>query len=723
MFPALGRFCYRHRRAVALGWLVLLLVGFGIGSSVFGRMSDSGGSPSAESVRGGELLNSAGTTGVRIVGLVDRARVDDPGTVAAVRAAVRDLRSIPDVATVYDYYATRDDRLRARDGRASLVVVKLRRDLPGPAFERGVKATEDRLRRIPDELDGATVRLGGNHLLDEEIDATVSSDLQRGEFISLPIALLVMIFIFGGLVAAGLPFLGAIVSIAGTLLLLLGFSYVADVSPDVASVVTVMGLGLSIDYCLLIVNRFREERSHGFGVPAAVERTSATAGRTIAFSALTVAVSLGGLLLFDDPTYRSFGAAGVGVVLVALGAALTLIPALLGLWGARIKAPASARTDDGLFYRLARRVQRRPLLLVVVVGLGLAATALPFLGARYQDGGSNLLPKSFETRQVADRISTGFAGAGADPVVVAIPLSAKDPRVSAYADSLRTLPGATGVSVADGYQGAVSAVEVTPAGTSQGKVAQALVERLRSDRPEFPTYVTGDAAYLVDFQAAIRDGLPKALGMIALATFVLLFLMTGSVLVPLKALVMNVLSLGASFGALVWVFQDGHLAGLLGFTPTGAIETWVPIIVFVFAFGLSMDYEVFLLARVKELYDAGYSNEDAVAIGLQRSGRIITSAALLIVIVFAGFAAGQMVGIKEMGLALALAVLVDATLVRVLLVPATMSLLGDWNWWAPGPLRRLHARFGLRESDAAYAPVLPSQRPAPDKDRAPAPTG
>ncbi len=713
MFAALGRFCYRRRRFVALGWLALLLGGFGVGSSVFGRMNDSGGSSSAESVRGGNLLTAAGTTGARILGVVDRTSVDDPATRRAVMAAVIDLKAIPDVATVYDYYSTREPKLRARDGRASLVVVDLGRDLPDARFEQAVDATVERLRGIGAGLDGARALVGGNHLLDEEINATVNSDLQRGEFISLPIALIVMIFIFGGLVAAGLPFLGAIVSIAGTLLLLLGFSYVADVSPDVLSVVTVMGLGLAIDYCLLIVNRFREERSHGFDIPTAVERTSATAGRTIAFSALTVAVSLGGLLLFDDPTYRSFGAAGVGVVLVALAGALTLIPALLGLWGNRIKAPATVVSDDGVFYRLARRVQRHPLPVIVVVALALAAAALPFLGARYQDGGANLLPKSFETRQVADRISSGFAGEGADPVVVAIPLEADDPRVTAYADSLRGLPGTTGVSVATDYAGAVSAVEVTPQGTSQGQAALALVERLRADRPDFPTYVTGDAAYLADFQSAIRDGLPKALGMIALASFVLLFLMTGSVLVPVKALVMNVLSLGASFGALVWIFQDGHLAGPLGFTPTGAVETWVPIIVFVFAFGLSMDYEVFLLARVKELYDAGYSNQDAVAVGLQRSGRIITSAALLIVIVFVGFAAGQMVGIKEMGLALALAVLVDATLIRVLLVPATMSLLGDWNWWAPGPLRRLHARIGLRETPGAFVPLLPEQRPAP----------
>jgi RND superfamily putative drug exporter len=248
-------------------------------------------------------------------------------------------------------------------------------------------------------------------------------------------------------------------------------------------------------------------------------------------------------------------------------------------------------------------------------------------------------------------------------------------------------------------------VDITPTGSSQGDAAQRLVHVLREHRPPYQSWVTGDAAVLIDFSGSLADRLPWALGVIAVALFVLLFLMTGSVLVPIKALVMNTISLGATFGALVWVFQQGHLENALGFTSTGAIETWVPVIVFAFAFGVSMDYEVFLLARIKEQYDAGSRNDEAVRLGLQRSGRIITSAALLIVIVFCGFAAGRMLGIKEMGFALAIAVVVDATLVRCLLVPATMTLLGDLNWWAPAPLRRLHARFGMSE-----LPVRPRRR-------------
>ena len=291
---------------------------------------------------------------------------------------------------------------------------------------------------------------------------------------------------------------------------------------------------------------------------------------------------------------------------------------------------------------------------------------------------------------------------------------ADDPAVRTYAGTIKSWPGVAGVSVEDTRGTGLSVIDVMPAGATQSAAAQDLVRALRADRPGYRTFVTGSAAFLIDFRGQIATRLPWALLLIGLATFVLLFLMTGSVVVPLKALVMNALSLGATFGALVWVFQQGHLSGLLGFEAFGAIEAWVPVVVFVFAFGLSMDYEVFLLSRIKEGYDRTGDSDAAVASGLQRSGRIITSATLLVMIVFLGFALGQNLGIKQMGLALAVAVAVDATVVRCLLVPATMTLLGDKNWWAPRPLRRLHDRYGLREApDAAgtIQPGVPSPQP------------
>jgi RND superfamily putative drug exporter len=316
---------------------------------------------------------------------------------------------------------------------------------------------------------------------------------------------------------------------------------------------------------------------------------------------------------------------------------------------------------------------------------------------------------------VAERLLGGFPGLRSDPVMVVGRVPSSDPRVREYVDMVSTLPGVAAVTIQTGLSGDVSAVDVVPAGSVQSSVAQDLVSTLRKERPNYPSYVTGQAAFLVDFKHQITSRLPYAFGLIALATFVLLFLMTGSVLVPLKALIMNTLSLGATFGCLVWIFQEGHLSGPLGFDAFGAIELWVPIVVFVFAFGLSMDYEVFLLSRIKECYDECGDNNNAVANGLQRSGRIITSAAALVVIVFLGFAAGQSLGIKEMGLSLAIAVVVDATLVRCLLVPATMTLLGDANWWAPAPLRRIYDRFGLRETADAIRSPAPAVPPIPAK--------
>jgi RND superfamily putative drug exporter len=472
---------------------------------------------------------------------------------------------------------------------------------------------------------------------------------------------------------------------------------VAQYSVDV---ITLFGLALAVDYSLLILKRFREARAAGADVPAAVEFTAATAGRTITFSALTVAAALSGLLAFGDPTFTSVAVGGISTVLVALAAAVTLLPALLASWGPKLKMAHRQEAEDGFFGRLARRVQRRPILAAAGVSALLLAAALPFLHVNYGLGDPRTLPHGSESRQVATALYGDFPGLRADPVTVVARIPASDPRIVAYAASISHLPGAGAVSIEKGLTGNVSAIDVIPAGTAQGATARHLVQELREHRPGFRTWVTGQQAFLTDFNTTIAQRLPYALAIIGLATFVLLFLMTGSVLIPLKALVMNTLSLGATFGALVWIFQDGHLASLFGFTAFGAIEAWIPVIVFAFAFGLSMDYEVFLLSRIKECHDEGCDTNTAVANGLQRSGKIITSAAFLVIIVFLGFASGQTMSIKEFGLAMAIAVAVDATVVRCLLVPATMTLLGPANWWAPAPLRRLHQRLGLHEAPA-----------------------
>jgi RND superfamily putative drug exporter len=458
-----------------------------------------------------------------------------------------------------------------------------------------------------------------------------------------------------------------------------------------------------------------------------------------------VAASLAGLLVFADPFLRSMAYGGGAVVLIDMLAAITLLPALLGMWGHRIRTtappthPVPRRTDPGrsrvprwgsvadrrrpvvglstapstgLFASLSRLVQRRALLIVVAVGVPLLVAASPFLHARYQQPDASFLPAGAESRELVETLQDRFPPAvWVEPLVVVADAGGDRVGLAAYAGRLAALDGVRAVGEPRELAGGVHVLEVLPEGTGTDAAASRVAGAIRSVAAPFAVQVTGDAAELADYQATIGDRLPLAAALVALATFVLLFLFTGSVVVPVKAIVMNVLSLGASFGALVWVFQDGHLAWLLGAGSSGALDPTVPVLTFAITFGLSMDYEVFLLSRIKEAWDETGDNDLAVALGLQRSGRIVTSAALLLVVVYAGFMAAGMLTIKQIGLGTVLAVLLDATVVRMLLVPATMKLMGRWNWWAPGPLRRLHRRAGLAERPAP-ALSLPGGRRA-----------
>jgi putative drug exporter of the RND superfamily len=542
------------------------------------------------------------------------------------------------------------------------------------------------------------VLVGGDALARREFQEGARRDLERGETLALPVMLVLLLLVFRGLLAALTPLVVAAVAVAGALLILLGVSHLTDISAYSVNVVTMLGLGLAVDYSLLVVSRFREERAAGLDLPEAIERTLATAGRTVTFSGLTVAASLCGLLAFAEPFLRSLAWGGIGVVLVAMVAAVTLVPALLGLWGRRIRPGAAAtRADHGLFYRLSRLVQQAAPAIVVLVAALLVVLALPFRHARLENSGLESLPRSSEARQLFDTVQDRFSGGGTDPVVVVLEAAPGDPAVADHLRRVAALPGVARAEPRPRTPPTVTVLDVTPDGPSQGPIATRLVERIRALERPAAGGVTGPAAFLVDYRDSLTGRLPYTLGLIGLATFVLLFLMTGSVVVPAKAIVMNVLSLGASFGALVWAFQEGQLSGLLGFDPPGMVDISIPVLIFVFAFGLSMDYEVFLLSRIKEAWDQTGDNDRAVALGLQRTGRIVTSAAALIVVVFCGFAAGELLTIKEVGLGMAIAVVLDATVVRMLLVPATMKLMGRWNWWAPPALRRFHDRHGLGE--------------------------
>ncbi|HET9290921.1 MAG TPA: MMPL family transporter [Actinomycetes bacterium] len=701
MLRRLARFSLRHRRLVALAWAVLFVAGIAIGSGVFERLDpDVGDVEGTESAGADARLDALDPGGETIAAVADGIDPRDPAAAAAVAATVERLRAIPGVAEVAAPVAGGPPELAAVDGRAVLVAVEFAPDLDDDRFDQALEAAEAELRR----LDAPRVVVGGGPLQDAEFEDQVAADLARAELLSMPVVLVLLLVIFGGIVAAGLPVLVALVGVAGTLLALLGISAVTDVSVYSVNVVTMLGLGLAVDYALLLVSRFREERATR-DLPAAIEEAVATAGRTVVFSGLTVAASLAGLLVFADPFLRSMAYGGGAVVLLDMAAAVTLLPALLGMWGRRIRPSRGDRAGTGLFASVSRLVQRRAPLIVVAVGVPLAVAVTPFLHVAYQQPDAGFLPPGASSRELYETLEARFDPAvWVEPVVLVADTGTDQAglaRVAAFGERVATLDGVRAVGEPQPLADGVAVIEVLPTGGGTDAAAARLVDAVRSLPAPFPVQVTGDAASLADYQATVAERLPLAAALVVLATFVLLFLFTGSVVVPVKAIVMNVLSLGASFGALVWVFQDGHLAGLLGAEGAGAIDPTVPVLTFAITFGLSMDYEVFLLSRIKEAWDETGDNDLAVALGLQRSGRIVTSAALLLVVVFSGFMAAGMLTIKQVGLATVLAVLLDATVVRMLLVPATMKLMGRWNWWAPAPLRRLHRRIGMAELQSA----------------------
>lgn len=690
MFQRLAPFLIRNRRRVVGAWVVVLVVSALIGGTVTERLrTDAEGKKGTEAGQVLDRLDELGAGSPDVVGLVDGIAVADPDGQALFAAVAADLATVPGVVAV-DSAAT-NPLLVSNDGRAGLIAVVLDAGLTETEEDRAVDAVEARLR----EIDAPEVLVGGDALLREESVHQSEKDLQKAELISLPIVLLLAVAIFGGLLAASMPLAIALVSVPGALLVLSLLTRVMDLHLFALNAATMLGLGLAVDYALLMVTRFRDERATGRDVPDAVRRTLGTAGVTVMFSALTVAVALLGFVVFDNDVFRSIGIGGIGVVLFAMTAALTLLPALLATFGHRIKPARRTAHTGQYFHRVATLVQRRPVAVTAVVAVGLAVLAVPFFDARLEVPGAESLPRSLETRQLFDEQQARFLIGGDDPITVVV--DADETELASYVEQLRGIDGVVGAQVrALGVDG-VTVIDVLPDGPAQGTTAEDVVQAIRDIDAGAPAQVGGPAAMLIDQRDGLYDRLPYAVAVIVAATFVLLFLLTGSVLIPLKAIVMNLLSLTATFGVLVWGFQEGNLSGLLDFDETGFLALWLPFLVFFLAFGLSMDYEVFLLARIKEEWERTGDNDAAVAHGLQRTGRIITSAALLIGVVFAAFATGGSLDIKALGVGLTLAIVIDATIVRTLLVPATMSLLGRLNWWAPAPLRRFHDRYGLHE--------------------------
>lgn len=679
MIARLGISCFRRRWWVVAVWLVITAVGLGSAGPLFASLAANRAPQGTESDVALQTLADGRDHGAQLVALVD-------GAAPAVRAALGDVRAIEGVKRV-------DEPLPAPDGRGLALTVSLEKmdwRIGDPVMDR----VADRLRALP----GATVRIGGDDMIARETDETSQSDLTRAELLALPLTLVVLVFVFGGIAVAVLPVLGAVVTICGSLAGVLVFTAFVEMDTTVVSVVSLMGLGLSIDYGLLLVARYRQELAAGHAPAAAVTRTWATAGRTILFSGLTVIATLSGLMLFDVPRLRTLGAAGMTATLIALLTALTLTAALLGVLGRHVK-PARRRSADlagtGPFARLGRFTQRRPGLVAVAATAILLGIAAPLLTVNVAQPNLAGLPQDLESVRVANELDERY-GQSVDPAVMVVS-RADEATLTAWAARWRDDPAvATVRPVVTEGPGLTSVVLDTRAG-SQSREARDLVERVRADRPPGGSWVAGEAAVLIDLTEETAAALPRAVAVVV-AVFVLLFLMTGSLLVPLSALVMSLLSLAATFGVMTLLFQHGWLAGPLDLLTLPGLSPYVFLVVFVFAFAFSTDYEVFLLGRIKEAVDDGAANDVAVRRGLQVNGRIITCAALLMLIVFACFGTARLSDIEQLGVGLFVAVLIDATIVRCLLVPAVMTLCGEANWWAPRPLRRFHARFGLRES-------------------------
>jgi RND superfamily putative drug exporter len=621
----------------------------------------------------------------------------NPGIVVLVRAprsspevarVVRLLRSDPEIARVGVPPASGPSAAVSRDGRAVLLGVTL-----GPNTGDAEAIAHIRARAAGDPA----VVLGGPTVAGQQVGGLATSDLAIAELIAFPLLALLSLVVFRG-VAALLPVAIGGLSVLGTFAILRAVNTGIALSPFALNLVIGLGLGLAVDYSLFCVSRFREELGGGADVPTAVRTTMATAGRTVLFSAVTVAAAMACLTVFPQRFLVSMGIGGVVVALVAAASTLCVLPAIFVLMGRRLGKVVPGPEHAGRWYRLARAVMRRPGLVAVVMTVVLLALAVPALGLRWSGVDASLLPTSKSARTVADAITHDFPGADSTPVVLAVtaPPSA-GPALEAYAAGLRRIPGVRMVSPARSLGSGTWEIDVNGPGTPVTRGAQDVVRTIRARPGPYPVAVGGATADLLDQHAATAATLPVAVILLVGLTLVVLWLMTGSVILPIKALLMNLLTTAAAAGVLVLVFQDGRLTGLLGFDRPEGIEQTDFLVLVAIIFGLSTDYGVFLLTRIKEARDRGLPDADAIAVGLQRTGGIVTAAAVLLAVALGAFVTGHLVFLKELGVGAAVAVLIDAFVIRGLLVPALMSLLGERNWWSPRPLRRLHERLGVTE--------------------------
>jgi uncharacterized membrane protein YdfJ with MMPL/SSD domain len=698
VFEALARLAHGRPKWVVVAAILLGVASGAIGGGVADRLTSYGADdPDSESIRAADRLREASGAqpAAGIVILVPRAESEE---------AADELRSERGIARVESNADGRDRSLLSEDGRTAAVL----------GFIEASADEDDVAAGVVEHFEGREgVTVGGSAVAFEEIGSTIEKDLQRAELLAFPLLFLLSFWFFRSLVAALLPLLVGGLSIILTFLGLTIATTQIDLSIFALNLVTGLGLGLAIDYSLFMVSRYREEIAvDGPGLPA-LARTMATAGRTVLFSSLTVAAALAALLIFPQRFLYSMGLGGMMVALIAAAVALVVLPAVLALLGERVNALAprrlrraaeneARREQAGFWYRLSRFVMRRPGRIAIASSLLLIVLGLPFLRIDWTDVNAEVLPSGEPAREVHQTLRNEFPLVPSAPLTVVVDGPADD-RAQDLAARLRELPGIRNVTPAEPVDETLARIDVIPAAGELSGETQQLVRDIRSLDSPVPTAVTGTPAEFLDRKDSIAERLPWAIALIAAATLIVLFLMTGSLILPLKALLMNLLTLSATFGLLVLIFQDGRLEGLLDYEGQGGLELTQPLVLFAVAFGLSTDYGVFLLSRIKEARDSGLSNREAVATGLERTGRVVTAAALLFCVAIGAFATSEIIFIKQVGVGTALAVIIDATLVRALLVPSLMELLGNLNWWAPRLLRRIHQRFGVSESGGRAA--------------------
>jgi RND superfamily putative drug exporter len=713
LFERWGRLVSRRRRSILVVALIGVLIGLVWGTGVIGQLQGAGGfnAPNSQSQLESRLATAAFGRDAGDVVVVYSSPTRTVRSAAFRSAVTSTMAKLPraDVLSSMTYWTTGSAQFISSDGHDTYAVLEMK----GSSDDD----RQNSFDAIKADLSapGLHTSVGGLVPTDEALSNQTTKDIKRAETLSFPILLVLLLLIFGSLTAAGLPLAIGVVGILGSFTALRLLTLFTPISIFSANITTIMGLGLAIDYGLFMVSRFREELHRQGSVEDAVARTVATAGRTVMFSGLTVAISIASLMLFPESFLRSMGYGGVLTVLVDMLAALTVMPALLSLLGPKVNSLRIRRAvnkppvtvESGRWYTMAMHVMRRPLAYMAVIVVILLALGSPFLQAVWGGANTTALPQGTPSRVVAQTLTRDFPNNPSAPIEALVTFSGpikgsgvRSAQLARYQQQLAGVVGVTGV-VVTGTRGDVARLDMGYGVNTSSPQAEKIVKEVRAiaSPPGAQVYVGGQTADLVDTLASMGSVLPWMLLIMVLATFVMLFLAFGSVVLPLKAIVMNILSLSVMFGVLVWIFQEGHLSGVFHFTADGALNPSTPILMFAVMFGLSMDYEVFLLSRIREHYLATADNQAAIAVGLQRTGGIITSAAALLVIVIGPFSLSSVTFTKLMGVGMIVALIVDATIIRVVLVPATMKLMGAANWWAPAPLRRLHERIGLDDGE------------------------